>query len=183
MEEGREVKVKDLMARRLISIPVEESVAEAARAMAREGVSSVLLKSGGGFTGIMTDQDIISKVVALGINPEDVRASEVMSSPLITIDEEASIEEAAVRMRDNKIRRLVVKNLVGEVVGIVSESDLVRVTPELHFIIRERFRLEARVSDVEPGEIVLAGLCEDCGNYSYGLENIGGRWLCEECRA
>ncbi len=66
---------------------------------------------------------------------------EVLSSPLITISEDTSVEEAAEKMRDNKIRRLLVKNELG-VVGIVSESDIVRVEPELHLLIREKARLE-----------------------------------------
>jgi len=181
-KEEKVVRVKNLMTRNVISISVEKSVMEAASVMTEASISSVLLKSGNEFTGIITEHDIISRVVALGLDPKEVMAGEVMSSPLVTIDEEASIEKAAEQMRDNKIRRLVVKNELG-VVGIISESDLVRVTPEIHFLIREHCRLEVRrPSVVEPGEVGFAGFCEECGNYSENLRNVNGRWLCEECR-
>jgi hypothetical protein len=85
-------------------------------------------------------------------------------------------------MRDNKIRRLVVMNK-GKVVGIISESDIVRVEPELHFLIRERSRLGVgKVRPLEPRGVVLEGFCEECENYSGDLIKVNGKWLCEECR-
>jgi CBS domain-containing protein len=180
-KEEKAVRVKDLMTRNVISISVKKSVMEAASVMTEAGISAVLLKSGNEFTGVITDHDIISKVVALGLDPREVMAGEVMSSPLITISEEASVEEAAEKMRDNNIRRLIVKNKL-RVAGIISESDLVRVAPELHFLIREHCRLEVRrPSVVENGELGFAGFCEECGNYSEDLKNVNGRWFCEEC--
>jgi CBS domain-containing protein len=180
-KEEKAVRVKDLMTRNVISISVKKSVMEAASVMTKAGVSAVLLKSGNEFAGVITDRDIISKVVALGLDPKEVMAGEVMSSPLITISEEASVEEAAEKMRDNNIRRLVVENKL-RVAGIISESDLVRVAPELHFLIREHCRLEVRRPSVaEAGEVGFAGFCEECGNYSEDLKNVNGRWLCEEC--
>jgi CBS-domain-containing membrane protein len=116
------------------------------------------------------------------LNPKNVRAGEVMSSPLISISEQVSVQEAAEKMRDNKIRRLVVKNK-GKVVGMISESDIVRVEPELHFLIRERSRLGVgKVRPLEPRGVVLEGFCEECENYSGDLIKVNGKWLCEECR-
>lgn len=120
--------------------------------------------------------------MSLGLDPRDMIVGEIMSKPLITIGEDASVDEAAEKMRDNKIRRLIVK-AERSIVGIISESDIVRVEPDLHFLIREHSRLELRPSStVEPREISFAGFCEACENYSENLENIDGRWLCEECR-
>ena len=176
------VRVKDLMTRSIVSVSFETSVMEAARIMMMKDISSILIKSGNEFVGIVTDRDIISLVVALGLDPKDILAGEIMSKPLITISEDASVDEAAEKMRDNKIRRLIVKGKRG-IVGIISESDIVRVAPDLHFLIREHSRLELRPSStLEPREISFAGFCEECENYSEDLENINGRWLCEECR-
>ena len=120
--------------------------------------------------------------MSLGLDPRDMIVGEIMSKPLITIGEDASVDEAAEKMRDNKIRRLIVK-AERSIVGIISESDIVRVEPDLHFLIREHSRLELRPSStVEPREISFAGFCEECENYSENLENIDDRWLCEECR-
>ncbi|HUW48970.1 MAG TPA: CBS domain-containing protein, partial [Patescibacteria group bacterium] len=93
------------------------------------------------------------------------------------------IEEAARKMRDNKIRRLLVEEN-HQKTGIIAESDLVRVDPELHFLIREKSKLEAQFpSPTETQEVTFSGFCQDCENYSDDLRNVNGRWLCEECRS
>jgi CBS domain-containing protein len=184
LEEGQadELTVKDLMTKSVISLPMEKSVADIAVEMANNDISAMLLTSEDTFVGILTDRDIIKKVIARGLNPKNVRAGEVMSSPLISISEQVSVQEAAEKMRDNKIRRLVVKNK-GKVVGIISESDIVRVEPELHFLIRERSRLGVgKLRPLEPRGVVLEGYCEECENYSGDLIKVNGKWLCEECR-
>ncbi len=122
----------------------------------------------------------MKRVVAAGLDPNATVVREIMSSPLITISEDAGIEEAAERMRDGKIRRLIVKNEV-EIVGIISESDIARIEPELHLLIREHSRLQLPSSSYAEDGRSFGGYCEECGNYS-GLEKIGGRWLCAECR-
>ena len=97
------IKVKDLMTRNIVSVSFETSVIEAARVMKMRDISSVLIKSGDEFVGILTDRDMINDILAVGLDPKDIMAGEVMSKPLITICEDASINEAAERMRDNKI--------------------------------------------------------------------------------
>lgn len=175
------LKVKDLMTSNLISVDTQDSIMEAARLMNEKGIASVLVRSGEDFSGMITDRDIVSRVVSKGADPSKVRVIEVMSSPLIGISENATIEEAAKKMRDNHVRRLVVE-MNDHKVGIIAESDIIRVTPELHFLIRERSKLEAGLTPTVPQEVVLAGFCEECGNYSPRLRNINGRWLDEECR-
>lgn len=174
------LRVKDLMTKSLVSVSAEDSVMEAARLMDEKGIPSVLVKRGDEFSGIMTDRDIIGRVVSKGLDPRKVRVSEVMRSPLITISEDATVEEAARKMRDNHVRRLVVEKNQQRV-ALIAESDIVRIMPELHFLIRERSKLEARPARTESREVILAGFCEECGNYSVRLSNINGRWLDQDC--
>jgi CBS domain-containing protein len=174
------VRVRDLMSRSLISIDAEDTVTEAARLMDRKRIHSILIEHGQEFSGIITDLDIVSRVVSKGLDPSKVRVSEVMSSPLVSIHEDATIEEAARRMRENGVRRLIVES-DDHKVGIIAESDIIRITPELHFLIRERSRLEAGLTDARPQKVVLSGYCEMCGNYSNQIRNVDSRWLCEEC--
>jgi signal-transduction protein with cAMP-binding, CBS, and nucleotidyltransferase domain len=170
------------MTKNIVWLSMEKSVVDAAIEMHKRDISSVLVKSGNEFVGIVTDRDIISKVVAQDLNPKSVKLAEVMKSPLISIADDASVQEAAEQMRDNKIRRLVVKNKK-QVVGIISSSDIIRVEPELHFLIRERSRLGlGRVRPLGLETPLISGICEDCRNYSPDLRNVDGKWLCEECR-
>lgn len=170
------------MAMNLVTIQARDSVVEAARLMNGQEVSSVIVKEGNEFSGMITDRNIVSRVVAKGLDPHKTKVSDVMSSPLITISPDASIDEAARKMRDNKIRRLLVEEN-HQMVGIIAESDIIRVDPDLHFLIREKSRLEAQFpSPTGPQEVTFSGFCQDCSNYSDDLRNVNGRWLCEECR-
>jgi CBS domain-containing protein len=180
-EEELALKVSDLMTRNLAYVTAEENVMEAARLMGKRKISSVLVKHGEELSGILTDRDIIGKVVSKGLDPSKTRVSEVMSSPLITNGDQESVEEAAKKMRKKGIRRLVVERN-HEQVGIIAESDIIHVDPELYFLIRERSKLEAIPTRTQPREMLLAGPCEECENYSSALKNINGRWLCENCR-
>jgi len=180
---GRDEKiitVKDLMTQNIISILPETSVVEATRIMSTRDISSILIKTGDDYIGIFTDRDVMRKVVASGLDPNNTVVREIMSSPLITISEDAGIEEAAEKMRDSKIRRLIVMN-EGAVVGIISETDIARVEPELHLLIREHTRLRLPSSTYTEDRKSFVGFCEECNNYS-NLENTNGRWLCKECR-
>jgi len=174
------ITVKDLMTQNIISILPETSVVEATRIMSARDLSSILIKTGDDYIGIFTDRDVMRKVVASGLDPNDTVVREIMSSPLITISEDAGLEEAAKKMRDRKIRRLIVIN-ESAVVGIISESDIARVEPELHLLIREHTRLQLPPSSYTEDRKSFVGFCEECNNYS-SLENIDGRWLCKECR-
>ncbi|MDQ1279349.1 MAG: hypothetical protein QG670_611 [Thermoproteota archaeon] len=181
-EETFELRVRDLISSNIVWLSVENSVVDAAIEMNKRDISSILLKSGDEFVGIITDRDIIGKIVAQDLNPKRVKLVDVMRSPLISINADDSIQKAAEKMRSNKIRRLVVKDK-GHIIGIISESDIIRVEPELHFIIRERSRLGlSKPSPLEARRSSVSGICEDCKNFSEDIRNINGKWLCEVCR-
>ncbi len=76
--------------------------------------------------GIITDRDIVTRVVARGENCSQRQVRAAMTETTVTISEDADISDAEARMRDNHIRRILVVNDSGECIGIVSEADLVR---------------------------------------------------------
>ena len=172
--------VKDLMTRGIISVLPETTVIEAVKVMSNRDISSLLVMTEGKYVGIFTDRDVMKKVVAVGLDPKLTKVEHIMSAPLITISEDTGIEAAAEKMRDSKIRKLVVRNDVG-VVGVISETDIARVEPELHLLIREHTRLQLPSSNYSDEGENFAGYCEECDNYS-SLEKLDGRWLCKECR-
>jgi CBS domain-containing protein len=180
MKETATVRVGDIMTSSLIFVDGEESAMKVAQVMEQKKVSGVLVKTEGKYSGIITDHDLIIRIVSKGLNPREIKVEAVMSSPLITIDEDETIDQAAEKMRGSGVRRLVATQS-DRVVGVVAESDLIRIEPQLHFLIRERSKLEATLTPEEPREIVLAGFCEECGNYSKRLKNVDGAWLCGEC--
>jgi len=116
--------VKDFMTTNVITIGVNETVLYAAKLMHQQDVGDLVIMEGNVPKGIVTERDVVRRVMALK-KPLDTKISEIMSDPLITIDEEASIRDAARKMIKYKIRRLpVTKNNV--LVGIIAASDFAR---------------------------------------------------------
>jgi CBS domain-containing protein len=134
--------------------------------------------------GIITERDLVIRVLAKNLKPDAVKAKEIMTSPLVTIEPEATISEAARRMSRLNIRRLGVI-YKGNLVGVVSSKDILGVMPELIEIIQERTRIEDAAEaeeTAETEEIPLSGYCDRCGVFSENLKDVNGQNLCEDCR-
>lgn len=117
-------KVKDFMTKGVLTIDEEKTIFEAAELMSQKEVGDVVVLKGEIPRGIVTERDFVRRVVAKK-RPLDAKISDVMSKPLITIDPEASLKEAARKMVNNRIRRLpVVKQ--HKLVGIIAVSDFAR---------------------------------------------------------
>jgi CBS domain-containing protein len=116
--------VKDLMAKTVVSIDVDKTILEAAVLMSKSMKGCLVIIDGKSPVGIVTERDFVRRAVAKKL-PLDVKISEIMSKPLITIDPDSSIKNAARLMLKNKIRRLpVVKD--DELVGIIVASDFAK---------------------------------------------------------
>jgi len=116
--------VKDLMTKNPITIDLNNTVFDAAKLMSEKMIGCLVVMDGEVPIGIVTERDFVRKVVAKNL-PLDVQISEIMSKPLISIDPDSSIREAARLMSKNKIRRLpVVKE--NKLVGIIVVSDFAR---------------------------------------------------------
>ena len=115
--------VKDIMAKEVVTIETSNTVFEAAELMSSSGVSCLIVVIKGFPVGILTERDIVRRIVAKR-GSLDVKVTEVMTKTLITVDPETSLKDAARVMSSNKIRRLpVLKN--NKLVGIVAASDFV----------------------------------------------------------
>ncbi len=117
-------KVKDLMTKNVISIDAQKTVFEAAELMSERGVGDLVVCEDKSPKGIVTERDFVRRVVAKR-RPLDIKVSEIMSKPLITIGPEAPVKEAARKMASNRIRRLPVL-VENELVGIIAASDFAR---------------------------------------------------------
>jgi predicted transcriptional regulator len=80
--------------------------------------------------GVVTDRDIVCRLVAAGQCPLDCRAEDCMSSPAITIHREASLEECLELMEDRKVRRILVVDDIGMCCGIVAQADIADKAPD-----------------------------------------------------
>ncbi|SEL54147.1 CBS domain-containing protein [Nitrosovibrio tenuis] len=115
-------KVSDVMHTNVETIGPEETIEEAAQQM-RNGDFGVLpVVDGDNLIGIITDRDIVVRAVAEGKGP-DTPVEEAMSDEVVSVHEDASVEEAAQVMSDHQIRRLAVVDAENKLVGIVSLGD------------------------------------------------------------
>lgn len=175
--------VKDIMTSPVITIDEGESSYKAAQLMDQNDVGCIVVTSKEGKPlGIITERDFVTRVLAKNTLPSKITAKKVMTSPLITIEPDEKLSEAARRMSRLNVRRLGVM-YKGNLVGIISSKDILAVTPELLEIIQERARIEGgREVEEVPEERPLAGYCDRCGGWSDTLEETEGSFLCEECK-
>ncbi len=123
------ILVRDVMTKEPRVVRRDTSVQEVVATMNKFDISSVIVVEQKRPVGIVTHKDIISKLVQARIPPDAVTAREVMTTPVVTINEEASIEEAAGLMAKKHIKKLVVTRNSNEIAGIITSSDLVREAP------------------------------------------------------
>ena len=117
------VTVDQLMAKSLVNMDAGMSAMEAAKLMKIHRVGSVLVKRDNRIVGIVTEPDIIRKVIGAERIPYYVRVEEIMSSPVVGIDSRRPLTEAADLMEQHGTRHLAVFN-GGSVVGVLSVRDL-----------------------------------------------------------
>lgn len=116
-------KIRAVMTPEPATLPLDASLAEAARLMRDEGIRSVLVAQAGRLCGLLTERDIVVRAVAEGRDLAGTRLGEVCSAGVVTVSPDDETDAALRLMRERAVRRLpVVED--GEAVGIVSIGDL-----------------------------------------------------------
>jgi len=170
------VPILEIMSKSPVTVRTEVSVAEAARLMRDRGVGSLVVLDGDAPVGIVTERDMVAKVIAQGKNALEMKIADVMSTPLVSIHPHMEVAEAAAKMAKLQIRRLAVLD-GGKLVGLVTENDIIHLWPQLIEVTRE-FTRAGLVEKMEGIE----GHCEACGIYSTDLRAEGSLLVCPECR-
>lgn len=114
-----------MMSRRILSVGPDAPVIEAARTMQEGKVGALLVAEGSRFIGIVSETDLVRRVLATGGDGTQVRVSEVMRAPIITIEIDRSAHEASDLMAERGIRHLAVTD-AEKIVGMLSVRDLLR---------------------------------------------------------
>jgi CBS domain-containing protein len=180
MEMDTKVTVHDAMTSSVITADPKTSVADAAVLMSRFKIGSLVIKSETEPEGLITESDIIEKVVSKNILASEITIGQIMTKNLIMIDPGSELNQAARLMSKNSIRRLPVVNN-GMLVGILTSSDVLMVSPELTELLVENARMENQREYLD-SEKSVPGTCELCGNYVEYLDVFDGKFLCEECK-
>lgn len=179
MEMDTKVTVHDAMTSNVITANPDTTVADAALLMTRFKIGCLIIKSNHKPEGLITESDIIEKVVSKDIKASEITIGEIMTKNLVVTTPETELNEAAMLMSKNHIRRLPVVNK-GVLVGILTSTDVVMVSPELTEILVENAKMQnVEYSDEEQS---VPGICEICGNYVEYLDEVDGKFVCEACK-
>jgi len=177
------VKVEELMSKPVFTVSSSSSVKQAAGIMKQKGIRGLVVADAGQTVGVVTDRDLVEKVVAANKNADKVKVSDVMTpkAKLIVARPDEDIVTVAKRLRKAGVGRVPIVTAEGKLVGIVTETDLTRAYPGMLEILYEE--LEEKGLPIAPDRETMAGKCDRCGNYSEFLVQYGEEWLCDECGA
>ncbi|MDG6983790.1 MAG: CBS domain-containing protein [Nitrososphaerota archaeon] len=146
-----EKTVKMVMSKTVMAIEPNVSAKDCAKAMAKRGVSCAVITQGGSAVGIVTERDLVSKVLAESIDAKNVLVRDIMSTPLITVAPDAPLTGAAELMARYRIRRLVVVGTDGAMAGLVTTGDIARTLAEKQGYREATLNAMARYSEGGPG--------------------------------
>lgn len=123
--------ILDRKGKKVYSVSSKVSVADAVGEMNRQRVGSVLIIDGGRLVGIFTERDVLRRVVGAGVDPLRTCVSEVMTSQVMTISPDATIEETMRIFTEKRCRHLPVVD-GGELIGAISIGDITRWMSDAH---------------------------------------------------
>lgn len=118
--------VRDCMSSPVVSVDPDASVAHALTMMRRRNIHSVVVNppKGGGAYGIVTSTDIRDKIAAADRDPRSMKVKEIMTSPIVTASPDWSLKECSVKMQALRCHHLPVADDSGELIGLISATDI-----------------------------------------------------------
>ena len=172
------VIVRDIMNSPVFTAAPGDSIRDVAKKMKDEKVGSIVVMEKDKPAGLVTDYDIVINGVAKDVLPSKIKAKDVMQD-LHTIESEESITEAARLLRKHGIKRLGVV-YKSRLVGIISASDVIAVTPDLVDVVSEKAAIIRGELGRSAGKV--SGYCDECSEWSDLLQYDEGAFVCEVCR-
>ncbi|MBN1683778.1 CBS domain-containing protein [Candidatus Bathyarchaeota archaeon] len=130
------ILVRDIMSKNVKTVRTDDSVHDAVVKMNKFDVGSVIVMNSNKPVGIITSKNILVRIVEPRLDAGVVRAKDIMSSPLITINSDEPLEEAAKLMAQKRIKKLPVLEK-DKLVGVISSSDIVKISPRQMSILQE----------------------------------------------
>ena len=173
------IKVKDVMSKPIITIEENKTAKEAGKLMKKARKGCLIITKKRKPVGIISDSDLIKRVIATDKKASKVVLRTIMSKPLVTVSPGDNILVAVRKMRKSNIHRLPVLEK-GKVIGLLSLSDIAKTSPEMIDLLE--YRLKMRESPLKLEDEFTSGICDSCGNYNEELQSVNDKWLCEDCK-
>lgn len=173
-----DVEIKEVMTDGVIAVEKDKTIVEASRLLKEENIRGLVVVDNGEAVGVIVCRDVVYDVVSQNKDPREVKVEDVMSTDLIVAEEDEVLDEVAMAMIRNEVSRIpVVRNDM--LVGILTQSDIIRAWPGFAEIMEEEQELDAEAA---PRPETQSGTCESCENYSEELKESEGMLMCPECR-
>ena len=119
--------VRTFMTKSVVTLSDKTKISAAAKLMAERSISCIIIVNKTNKPlGIVTERDIVRRVLFANTNAKETDLGSIMSSPVITVSKDTNIFDAMTKMQKNKIRRLVVINERGTLIGLVTQTDIFR---------------------------------------------------------
>jgi CBS domain-containing protein len=135
------LKVEDVMVQDVVTIDVNATVKKAVEIMNREEIGCLIVTKKEKAVGIVTERDMLNRVLARSRDIENTRVVEIMSSPLIVADPKMSLEEAARLMFKMKVKKLAITSN-GSLVGLLTLTDIARFQPQIIKLLKKQYQIE-----------------------------------------
>ncbi len=175
-------KVGDVMTSKPIMVEPGTTLQKCANIMKEQHVGGIIIGQKDKLLGIISEQDIVRKAVATGLDTKATTVDKLMETKVYTIEPDKDIYDAIVKMRDLNIRHLpVIKG--GKMVGLLTMKDILKIEPSLFDILVERIELREEERKPISNPSGDEGTCDLCGEYTERLFKSGDSMVCKKCRA
>jgi len=119
------MQIHEIMSKEIISIDCDATIIEACKRFYRYKIGSLVVLEDGKLKGIITERDIIARVVILNKDPNETTVEEIMSPEVITLNQNTNIEEAIKLMNLKEIKKIPIISEIGSLVGMLTTSDII----------------------------------------------------------
>jgi len=175
------MSVREIMTRDVVTAESNTKASEAGEKMIKHNVGSLIVTEKGEPVGVVTERDLVLKIVSKDVKSSSLMLKDIMTQPLVTVEPNESISDAARKMVRLDIRRLpVIEN--DKLVGIVTDTDMIAVSSELTDILADIIEMNREHISFHESKKLTQGICERCGGLSGSLELVNGTLVCESCK-
>ena len=129
------LKVEGAMVKNVVTVDTDATVKKAVEIMNKHEIGCLVVMKGNRLVGILTERDILKRVLGESRNPEKTKVSEIMTTPVITASPTTNLEEAAKLMFEKNVKKLPVVS-EGKLVGLITLTDLARFQPGIIRLLR-----------------------------------------------
>ena len=175
----KETKISEIMSHPVIVVIENETIQNAAIIMRKNNIHGLVVVKDKDVQGMLTDKDIVSKIVAENLKARDMFVKDIMAPKIITAYQDETITDISKKMYANNVSRIPIIDKNENLVGIITKTDITKVCPAMVEVLHEKAIIEEAPFGRE--RKLMDGRCEECGNLYTDLVDVQGLWLCRSC--